>query len=149
MQWWQGEYEETPTEWVRDQVREYELSGGTRGTTLRDTGLPVIIVWSRGASSGLIRKTPLMRVEHEGVYALVGSQGGAPKDPAWIANLRADPTAVRIQDGPDLWDTEVREISGVERDMWWQRCVEAFGPYREYQERTQRLIPVYLTAPRN
>lgn len=149
MQWWQAEYVETPTEWVRDQVREYEQSGGTRGTTLRETGLPVIIVWSRGVSSGLVRKTPLMRVEHDSVYALVGSQGGAPKDPAWVANLQADPTAVRIQDGPDLFDTQVREISGEERDIWWQRCVAAFAPYAEYQVKTQRVIPVYLTAPRN
>lgn len=149
MQWWQAEYVETPTEWVRDQVREYEQSGGTRGTTLRETGLPVIIVWSRGVSSGLVRKTPLMRVEHDGVYALVGSQGGAPKDPVWVANLQADPTAVRIQDGPDLWDTQVREISGEERDIWWQRCVAAFAPYAEYQVKTQRVIPAYLTAPRN
>lgn len=148
MQWWQAEYVETPTEWVRDQVREYEESGGTRGTTLRETGLPVIILWSLGAASGVVRKTPLMRVEHEGVYALVGSQGGAPKDPAWVANLQASPSATRIQDGPDLWDTEVREIVGSEREIWWQRCVEAFTPYATYQEKTQRLIPVYLTAPR-
>jgi deazaflavin-dependent oxidoreductase (nitroreductase family) len=90
-----------------------------------------------------------MRVEHDGVYALVGSQGGAPQDPAWVANLRADPTAVRIQDGPELWDTQVREISGAERDLWWQRCVDAFAPYADYQERTPRVIPVYLTSPRS
>ncbi len=147
MEWWMAEYVESPTEWVRDQVREYEASGGTRATTLRETGLPVVILWSKGVQSGLVRKSPLMKVEHDGVYALVGSQGGAPKDPAWVANLQADPTAARLQDGADLWDTEVREISGEERDVWWTRCVEAFAPYAEYQQRTSRVIPVYLTAP--
>jgi deazaflavin-dependent oxidoreductase (nitroreductase family) len=124
-------------------VELYESSGGTEGTTLLDTGMPVVIVTSRGAASGKVRKTPLMRVEHEGVYALVASQGGAPTHPHWYANLRADPD-IEIQDGPDRWDAVVREVDGDERSLWWDRAVAAYPPYAEYQERTERVIPVLV-----
>ncbi|HET6793868.1 MAG TPA: nitroreductase family deazaflavin-dependent oxidoreductase [Acidimicrobiales bacterium] len=140
----EGDYEPSPAEWVRRQVETYEGSGGREGTTLLDTGLPVVIVTSRGHRSGKIRKTPLMRVEHDGSYALVGSQGGAPKHPQWIFNLRAKPDEVRIQDGPDVFDVSVRELEGDERAQWWERAVAAFPPYAEYQERTQRRIPVFV-----
>src|SRR5579872_3693002 len=121
----EGEYEASPREWVREQVAEYERSGGQRANTLRDTGLPIIIVTTRGRKSGKIRKFALMRVEHDGEYALVASKGGAPDHPVWYHNLTADPTAVMIQDGPEPFDAVVREVSGAERDEWWQRAVEA------------------------
>ena len=124
----EGEYEPSPWQWVRDQVEAYERSGGTEANTLRDTGLPIIVVTTRGARSGKLRKTPLMRVEHEGEYALVASMGGAPKHPVWYFNLRADPTAVTIQDGPEPWDADVREVEGEERAAWWERAVAAFPP---------------------
>jgi deazaflavin-dependent oxidoreductase (nitroreductase family) len=141
-----GEYEPSPAGWVRDQVAEYEASGGERGNTLRDTGLPVIIVTMRGRNSGKVRKIALMRVEHAGEYALVASMGGAPKHPVWYHNLRADPH-VTIQDGPAPFDAEVREVSGEERDAWWERAVAAFPPYAQYQERTDRTIPVLVASP--
>src|SRR4051812_21668238 len=145
----EGEYEPSPYEWVREQVAEYEASGGTRANTLRDTGLPVIIVTTRGNKSGKIRKTPLMRVEHGGEYALVASQGGAPKHPVWYWNLKADPEAVTIQDGPEPFDARVRELEGgPEREEWWTRAVEAFPPYAEYQEKTDRRIPVFVASRR-
>ena len=143
-----GEYEPSPAQWVRDQVEEYEASGGQRANTLRDTGMPVIIVTTRGNKSGRIRKTPLMRVEHDGEYALVASMGGAPTHPVWYYNLTADPDAVMIQDGPEPFDVEVRELDGDERAQWWERAVAAYPPYAEYQERTQRTIPVFLAARR-
>ena len=143
-----GEYEPSPAGWVRDQVAEYEASGGARANTLRDTGLPIIIVTTRGNRSGKIRKTPLMRVEHEGEYALVASVGGAPKHPVWYHNLKADPTAVMIQDGPEPFDAEVREVSGDERAQWWERAVAAYPPYADYQERTEREIPVFVARRR-
>jgi F420H(2)-dependent quinone reductase len=144
----EGEYEPSPHAWVRDQVEEYEASGGERANTLRDTGLPVIIVTTRGNKSGKLRKTPLMRVEHGGEYALVASQGGAPTHPVWYHNLRADPEAVTIQDGPEPFDAVVRELEGDERSTWWDRAVAAFPPYAEYQTKTDRLIPVLLASPR-
>ena len=143
-----GEYEPSPTQWVRDQVERYERSGGTEATTLRDTGLPVVIVTTRGNKSGKLRKTPLMRVEHDGEYALVGSRGGAPKDPVWVHNLRADPDAVMIQDGAEPFDVHVREVEGEERATWWERAVAAFPPYAEYQERTERQIPLFVASRR-
>ena len=145
----EGEYEPSPWGWVRNQVEEYEASGGTRATTLLDTGMPVIIVTTRGNKSGKLRKTPLMRVEHDGEYALVASLGGAPKHPIWYFNLKADPTAVTIQDGPEPFDAAVREVDGDERQVWWDRCVAAYPPYAEYQERTERVIPVFLARPRS
>lgn len=144
----QGEYEPSPAQWVRDQVQEYERSGGREANTLRDTGLPVIIVTTRGNKSGKIRKFPLMRVEHGGQYALVASKGGAPDHPVWYYNLRADPEAVRIQDGPEPFDAEVRQVTGEERAQWWDRAVAAFPPYAEYQTKTTREIPVFVATRR-
>src|SRR5687767_8337125 len=131
------EYIPSPRQWVREQVELYERSGGTEGTTLRDTGLPVVIVTSIGARSGKLRKTPLMRVEHDGSYALVASQGGAPKHPVWYHNLVSHPQ-VDIQDGPDKRGFWVREVSGDERALWWERAVAAYPDYADYQERTDR-----------
>jgi F420H(2)-dependent quinone reductase len=144
----EGEYEPSTAKWVRDQVADYESSGGQRGSTLRESGLPVIIVTSRGNKSGKLRKTPLMRVEHDGEYLLVGSQGGAPTHPVWYYNLKADPQAVTIQDGPEPFDAVVRELSGDERATWWKRAVAAFPPYAEYQQKTERTIPVFLATRR-
>ena len=131
---------------MREQVARYEESGGTQGLTLRDTGLPVVIVTNRGARSGKLRKTPVMRVEHGGRYLMVGSQGGAPTDPHWVANLRADPR-VELQDRTEKWDMVAREVSGAERDEWWTRAVDAFPPYADYERRTDRLIPVFVLEP--
>jgi deazaflavin-dependent oxidoreductase (nitroreductase family) len=142
----EGEYEPSPSEWVRDQVEAYEKSGGSEANTLRDTGLPVVIVTMRGSKSGKIRKIALMRVEHEGEYALVASKGGAPDHPLWYHNLSADPSAVMIQDGPEPFDAQVREVEGDERDEWWERAVAAYPPYAEYQEKTERLIPVLVAS---
>jgi deazaflavin-dependent oxidoreductase (nitroreductase family) len=142
----EGEYEPSPTQWVREQVELYEGSGGTEGTTLFDTGLPVVVLTSVGAKSGKLRKTPLMRVEHEGSYAAVGSVGGAPKNPVWYANLKADPR-VELQDGPVKQDMKAREVTGRERDEWWERAVAAFPQYAEYQRNTDRTIPVFVLEP--
>lgn len=141
-----GEYVPSPEKWVRDQVELYESSGGTEGTTLRDTGLPVVIVTSLGARSRKLRKTPLMRVEHEGCYAAVASQGGAPTNPTWYANLLANPH-VEVQDGPHKQDMRAREVHGEEREQWWARAVAAFPPYARYQEKTERTIPVLVLEP--
>jgi deazaflavin-dependent oxidoreductase (nitroreductase family) len=142
-----GEYEPSPAHWVRDQVAAYEASGGQRANTLTDTGLPVVIVTTRGNKSGKIRKTPLMRVEHDGEYALVASKGGAPQHPVWYYNLVSDPDSVLIQDGPEPFRVTVRELAdGDERAQWWERAVAAYPPYAEYQERTQRTIPVFLAT---
>jgi deazaflavin-dependent oxidoreductase (nitroreductase family) len=141
-----GEYEPSSWQWVRDQVQEYEDSGGTLGTTLRDTGLPVVVITNLGARSGKVRKTPLMRVEHEGRYAAVGSKGGAPQDPLWVNNFRVNPR-VELQDGPDRRDMVARELTGEERSAWWERAVAAFPPYADYQKRTDRLIPVFVLEP--
>ena len=143
-----GEYEPSPAEWVRDQVAEYESSGGSRANTLMDTGLPIIIVTTKGNKSGKIRKTALMRVEHEGQYALVASKGGAPTHPVWYHNLVADPTAVMIQDGPEPFDVVVRQVSGEEKAIWWERAVAAFPPYADYQANTVREIPVFVATRR-
>ena len=139
----EGEYEPSPRQWVRDQVSEYESSGGTQGTTLRDTGLPVVIITNRGARSGKVRKTPVMRVEHDGSYAAVASQGGAPTHPLWYYNFRANPR-VELQDGASKWEMTAREVTGDERADWWQRAVSAYPPYAEYQLRTTRQIPVFV-----
>ena len=141
-----GTYEPSPEKWVRDQVELYESSGGTEGTTLMDTGLPVVIVTNVGATSGKIRKTPLMRVEHEGCYAAVASKGGAPDHPTWYANLLAHPH-VELQDGPQKQDMLAREVHGEERAQWWERAVAAFPPYAAYQEKTDREIPVLVLEP--
>ncbi|WP_225829771.1 nitroreductase family deazaflavin-dependent oxidoreductase [Streptomyces sp. NK08204] len=142
----EGEYEPSPTQWVREQVELYERSGGTQGTTLRDTGLPVIVLTTRGARSGKIRKTPLMRVEHEGRYAAVASLGGAPKHPVWYFNVTSDPH-VELQDGPVKRDMRAREVTGAEKAEWWERAVAAFPPYADYQKKTSREIPVFVLEP--
>ena len=139
-----GEYEPSTADWVRQQVERYEATGGREANTLRDTGLPIVIVSTRGATSGKVRKLGLMRVEHDGVYAMVGSQGGAPTDPAWVSNLRAHPDQVTLQDGPEPWDGVAREITGEERALWWERAVAAYPSYADYQEKTDREIPVFL-----
>jgi deazaflavin-dependent oxidoreductase (nitroreductase family) len=143
-----GNYVPSPQQWVRDQVETYERTGGREANTLFDTGMPIIVVTTRGNRTGAIRKTPLMRVEHDGEYALVGSQGGSPKDPVWVHNLRADPTAVVVQDGPEPWDAEVREVTGEERDEWWERAVADYPPYADYQAATDRTIPVFVARRR-
>jgi F420H(2)-dependent quinone reductase len=144
----EGDYAPSPSEWVRDQVHEYESSGGQRGNTLLDTGLPVLIVTTRGRQTGKVRKFPLMRVEHAGEYALVASKGGAPENPVWYYNLKADPDTVLIQDGPAPHEFQVREVFGDERSAWWDRAVAAYPPYAEYQTKTDRQIPVFVATRR-
>ena len=140
----EGEYEPSAQQWVRDQVERYEATGGREANTLRDTGLPIAVFWTRGAKSGKVRKNALMRVEHDGAYLMVGSQGGAPTDPAWVSNVRKAPDQVTVQDGPEPWDGVARELSGDERAQWWDRAVAAYPSYADYQERTDRLIPIFL-----
>jgi deazaflavin-dependent oxidoreductase (nitroreductase family) len=139
-----GEYEPSTAQWVRDQVEEYEGSGGTAGTTMR--GMPVIILTTLGAKSGKLRKTPLMRVEHDGAYAAVASLGGAPKNPVWYYNVLADPH-VELQDGPVKQDMVAREVTGDEKAAWWERCVAAYPDYADYQRNTEREIPVFVCEP--
>ncbi|MCU1443477.1 MAG: hypothetical protein JWQ59_1627 [Cryobacterium sp.] len=139
-----GEYEPSPTTWVRDQVDLYESSGGTQGTTLR--GLPVVVLTTLGARSGKIRKAPLMRVEREGLYLAVASLGGSPKNPSWYRNVIANPH-VELQDGPQKWDMVARELTGDEKAEWWERAVAAFPNYADYQAKTHREIPVFLLEP--
>ncbi|MDQ1023941.1 deazaflavin-dependent oxidoreductase (nitroreductase family) [Streptomyces umbrinus] len=141
-----GEYEPSPTKWVRDQVELYESSNGTEGTTLMDTGLPVIVLTTLGAKSGKIRKTPLMRVEHDGTYAAVASLGGAPKHPVWYHNVVADPR-VELQDGGTRQDMTAREVTGEEKAQWWERAVAAYPAYADYQKKTDREIPVFVLEP--
>lgn len=142
-----AEYIPSPREWVRDQVALYEGSGGTAGTTLRDTGMPVIIVTNTGNKTGAIRKTPLMRVKDGDTYVLVGSQGGAPKHPVWVYNLRTNPT-VEIRDLTVVQTMRVREVTdAAERARLWQVAVAAYPPYEEYQTRTTRQIPVFVAEP--
>ena len=138
------EYRPSPREWVRDQVERYEASDGTEATTLRDTGLPVVIVTNTGNKTGSIRKTPLMRVKDGDNYILVGSMGGAPKNPVWVYNLRADPR-VEIRDRHDIRPMRVREVvDAVERSRLWAIAVQAYPPYEDYQKRTSRKIPVFV-----
>ena len=142
-----AEYLPSPADWVREQVETYEGSGGTQGLTLRDTGLPVIIVTNRGNLTGGIRKTPLMRVKDGNSYVLVGSKGGAPKNPDWVYNLRAD-ASVEIRDETEVFKMRVREVEDdAERTRLWDLAVAAYPPYEEYQERTTRKIPVFLAEP--
>lgn len=136
-----GEYDPSPEKWVRDQVAEYESSGGTQGTTMR--GMPVIILTTQGAQSGKLRKSPLMRVEHDGAYAIVASLGGAPDNPSWYYNVRNNPT-VELQDGPERHEYVAREVTGEEKAAWWERAVSAFPDYAEYQRKTSREIPVFV-----
>jgi F420H(2)-dependent quinone reductase len=143
----QGTYVPSPAAWVRDQVEAYERSGGAQANTLQDTGLPVVIVTMRGNKSGNVRKIALMRVEHDGEYALVASKGGAPKHPVWYFNLVANPEEVTIQDGPEPFAVRVRQVTGDERRAWWERAVAAYPPYADYQKRTDREIPVFVATP--
>ncbi|MEY9848181.1 nitroreductase family deazaflavin-dependent oxidoreductase [Streptacidiphilus sp. MAP5-3] len=139
-----GEYEPSPTEWVRNQVEEIESSGGAKGMSMR--GMSVILLTSRGVKSGKLRKTPLMRVEHDGSYAVVASQGGAPKHPVWYWNLKADPH-VELRDATVVQDMTAREVTGEEKAQWWERAVAAFPDYADYQLKTDRQIPVFVLEP--
>jgi deazaflavin-dependent oxidoreductase (nitroreductase family) len=142
-----GEYAASPRDWVREQVEAYEASGGARANTLRDTGIPIYILITKGHKSGKIRKSPLMRVEHDGVYAAVGSVGGAPQHPQWYHNLKADSQSVMIQDGPEPVDATAREVFGEERELWWERAVAVYPRYAEYKANTEREIPVFVITP--
>ena len=142
-----AEYVPSPVKWAADQVALYEGSGGTEGTTLLDTGMPVIIVTHRGNKTGAVRKTPLMRVKDGDGYVLIGSKGGAPKHPVWVYNLRADPN-VQIQDKTEVFSMCVREVQGAdERARLWALAVEAYPPYEEYRNKTERVIPVFVVEP--
>lgn len=137
----EGEYEPSPWDWVADQVRQYEETGGREGGTLE--GQPCVILTTRGRKTGKLRKSALMRVEHDGTYAVVASLGGAPKHPVWYLNLVADPE-VTLQDGDTVSDRRARVVTGDERGEWWARAAEAWAPYDEYQTRTDREIPVVV-----
>jgi deazaflavin-dependent oxidoreductase (nitroreductase family) len=142
-----AKYIPSPRDWVREQVELYESSGGTKGTTLRDTGLPCILFTHTGNKTGAIRKTPLMRVKDGNGYVLVGSMGGAPTDPVWVHNLRANPE-IELRDETVVQRMRVREVEDeTERARLWKLAVAAFPPYAEYQQRTQRRIPVFLAKP--
>jgi F420H(2)-dependent quinone reductase len=141
-------YEPSPADFVRNQVAEYEASGGAKANTLPGTDMPIIVITTIGNKTGKIRKTPLMRVEHDGEYALVASQGGAPTHPVWYYNLVADPDSVVLQDGPEPVQVSVREASGAEKATWWERAVAAYPPYAEYQEKTDRKIPLFIASPK-
>ena len=141
-----GEYEPSTSDWVREQVETYEATGGREANTLRETGIPVVIVTSLGASTRKLRKFALMRVEHEGTYALVASMGGAPDNPAWYHNLVAEPL-VMIQDGPEPHDFVAHVAEGDERAAWWERAVAVFPTYAEYEKKTDRVIPVFVAVP--
>lgn len=144
----QGEYLPSTLQMARDQVEEYERSGGRNGNTLANTDMPVVIVTMWGNKTGKVRKTPLMRVRHDGEYALVASLGGAPNNPVWYYNLKANPDEVTIQDGPNPIHVQVREVKGAERAAWWARAVAAYPPYAEYQQRTERQIPIFVAIPK-
>ena len=140
----QGEYEPSPSQWVRDQVAEYEASDGERANTLPDhPEWPIVVITSRGASSGKLRKNPVMRVEKDGVYAAVASKGGAPEHPSWYHNFVAHPE-VDLQDGAEKHTYRVRLAEGEERAEWWERAVAQYAPYAEYQQNTDREIPLFL-----
>lgn len=143
-----GEYVPSTMAWVRDQVEQYERTGGREGATLRETGIPVVIVAMRGAKSGTVRKIALMRVEHNGEYALVASKGGAPEHPDWYHNLVANSTEVTVQDGPEPFFATVRMVDGAEYNTWWNRSVAVFAPYAEYKTKTSRQIPLFIATPR-
>jgi len=136
-----GEYVPSPSARARDQVDLYESSGGTKGTTMR--GMPVVVLTTVGAKSGKLRKTPLMRVEHDGAYAVVASLGGAPKHPVWYHNVVANPR-VELQDGPERHEYVAREVTGDEKALWWERSVAAYPDYADYQRKTDRQIPVFV-----
>ncbi|HEY3438100.1 MAG TPA: nitroreductase family deazaflavin-dependent oxidoreductase [Actinotalea sp.] len=139
-----GEYAPSTSAWAREQAERFEASGGTEANTLR--GRPIIVLTSVGASSGKLRKTPLMRVEHDGEYLVVASKGGAPQHPTWYHNLVANPH-VELQDGPVRKDYLAREVTGPQREVWWERAVAAWPDYASYQTKTDRLIPLFLLTP--
>jgi deazaflavin-dependent oxidoreductase (nitroreductase family) len=138
-----GEYRPSSQQWVRDQVAAYEASGGAEANTLRDTGMPIVVVTNRGRTSGALRKTPVMRVEHDGHYAMVASQGGAPSHPSWYHNLIAHPL-VELQDGAEKHTYAARLLAGDERSQWWDYSVATWPTYADYQKKTEREIPVFL-----
>jgi F420H(2)-dependent quinone reductase len=139
-----GEYAPSPSAWARDQAETIENSGGTEGTTMR--GMPVVVITSVGAKSGKLRKTPLMRVEHNGEYAAVASLGGAPQNPVWYNNLVKNPR-VELQDGPHKGEYTAREVFGDDKAIWWERAVAAYPDYADYQKKTDRQIPVFVLSP--
>lgn len=140
-----GEYEPSPATWAADQVEQIEKSGGTEGNELN--GMAVVILTTIGAKSGKVRKTPLMRVEHDGKYAVVASLGGAPKNPVWYYNVKANPN-VTLRDATQVFDMVAREVTGDEKAIWWERAVEAFPDYANYQKKTDREIPVFVLEPK-
>jgi F420H(2)-dependent quinone reductase len=140
----EGTYAPSPAEWVAEQVRQYEGSGGSEGNTLR--GVPVIILWTRGRRSGTVRKTPLMKVRDGDRYAVVASMGGAPEHPQWCANITADPH-VSVQDGPEVRDFVAREVTGEEKADWWAKATAVWPDYDAYQEKTDREIPLLVLEP--
>ena len=137
----EGEYAPSTSDWAREQAEKIEQSGGTEGTDMQ--GMPVVVLTTIGNKSGKLRKTPLMRVEHDGHYAVVASLGGAPKHPVWYFNIAANPR-VELRDGTEVHDYVAREVFGGEKQTWWDRAVEAYPPYADYQEKTDREIPVFL-----
>jgi deazaflavin-dependent oxidoreductase (nitroreductase family) len=140
-----GEYEPSTSDWAREQAEKYENSGGAEGATLQ--GKPIILLTTKGAKSGKLRKTPLMRVEHNGEYAVVASLGGAPKHPVWYYNIKAEPH-VELRDGTVNKDYTAREVFGEEKAQWWERAVEVWPDYANYQTKTDRQIPVFVLTPR-
>ena len=136
-----GEYAPSTSDWARENAQKYMESGGTDGTELQ--GKPVILLTTIGAKTGKLRKTPLMRVEHDGQYAIVASLGGAPKNPVWYHNVKANPR-VELQDGTESHDYEARELFGDEKATWWERCVKAWPDYANYQKKTERQLPVFV-----
>ncbi|MDO5698441.1 MAG: nitroreductase family deazaflavin-dependent oxidoreductase [Dermatophilus congolensis] len=139
-----GEYQEPVTDWVREQLEAIDAAGDTRAVDMN--GMAVVVFTVRGAKSGLLRRIPLMKVEHNGSYAAVASYGGAPKHPAWYHSMKANPQ-VDVQDGTETLERVARELEGAEREEWWERCVAAFPPYAEYATKTDRLIPVFICEP--
>jgi deazaflavin-dependent oxidoreductase (nitroreductase family) len=139
-----GEYEPSPWPPVADQVAAFEASGGREGNLME--GVPVIILWTTGRKSGKVRKTPLMRVEHDGSYAVIASLGGAPEHPVWYHNIVNDPV-VSLQDGAEVKDYRAREVDGDEKAQWWARAVEHWPAYDAYQAKTDRVIPLFVLDP--
>jgi deazaflavin-dependent oxidoreductase (nitroreductase family) len=143
----EGEYEPSAAQWVRDQVAEYEASGGKEGNVLRgNADWPIVVITSRGSKSGKLRKNPVMRVEKDGVYVAIASKGGAPESPSWAANFLADPV-VQLQDGPEPALYRARLAEGAERQEWWDHAVATWSTYASYQEKTDREIPVFVMEP--
>ncbi len=143
-----GEYEPSTSDWAREQAEKFEASNGAQANTLLDRGMPIILLTSIGAKTGKLRKTPLMRVEHDGEYAVVASLGGAPKNPVWYYNVKANPT-VELRDGDVVKDYTAREVTGDEKAVWWERAVAAYPDYADYQNKTSRQIPLFVLSPKS